>query len=178
MNFLPNNIISNASIELPMFELAFTEVDYRGVIPVFIAKVKCDETGLGKNWQRLVNYIAFNFQSRITDEFSVWNLYIFFVTNQNIDSALKYKIENDTFSSRKIVVEENASQEEIIEQHITNRDINFSLDNLQMSAPLLHDAIIVKYITTATTNKRLTEDHRISLRNIIAELKELGKNEI
>lgn len=170
MNYSSNEIITNAAKEFPMFELTFTEVTYKGIIPIFIARVNSEEA-LRDHWQRFVNYIAFNFQSRITDEFSVWNLYIFFVTNLNIDNALKYKIENDTFSSRKIVIEENASQEEIIEQHITNLDMNFAVENLGLSTSFEPDTIIGKYTATSSANKRRTEDHRSALRNIIAELK-------
>jgi hypothetical protein len=178
MSYLSDDFMSKVSQELPMFKLAFTEVNYNGVIPVFVARVQGGEKVLGEHWEKLSNHIAFNFQSCIADEFSVWNLYIFFVTSQTIDSALKYKIENDTFSSRKIVIEEDASIEEIIQEHITNNDINFSFERSDGSIVLKQDAVIGRYVLTTTATKRLTEDHRIALREIIKELKESEHNEI
>lgn len=46
------------------------------------------------------------------------------MANNSIDNDLKYQIENDTFSSRKIVIEGIFDLQKIIEKHILNSDIN------------------------------------------------------
>ena len=57
---------------------------------------------------------ASEYQLDETDEFERWNFYLFYVVdNKNtIDRNLKYEIEHDTISSRKIVVSKDELQDE------------------------------------------------------------------
>jgi hypothetical protein len=178
MSYSSSTTLDDASAKFPMFELTYTEINYEGVLPIFIARVIGEEQALKENWESLVNYIAFNFQSQLIEDFSVWNVYVFFVTENKINRSLKYKIENDTFSSRKIVIEENASQEEIISQHITNVDVKFTIENPIVNTELDADPLLKKYISRSTSSKRLTEDHRNCLKSIIRNLKESLSDEI
>jgi hypothetical protein len=81
------------------------------------------EEELKKIWITTSNYIAINFQAKIKDQFSKWNIYLFFQIRKNIGTDLKYKIENSTFSSRKIVIEGEESLATLINQHILNNDL-------------------------------------------------------
>lgn len=116
--------------------ITFRELDYNGKIPVFFVRCSSLEE-LAANWSRLVDTVAFDFQSQLNDQFQIWNIYIFFIrpagiTDRLIYNSLKLKIENDTFSSRKILVEDQDT-DEIINEHIVNKNLNFSTD--QVSGP-------------------------------------------
>lgn len=74
-------------------------------------------------WTTIRNFIAFEIQSTITDDFSKWNFYLFFRIKETLDKELKYKIENDTFSSRKIVVDFKSDMNQVIKDHIINSDL-------------------------------------------------------
>ncbi|RZJ89254.1 MAG: hypothetical protein EOO20_11450 [Chryseobacterium sp.] len=111
--------------------VSYQELNYNGKIPVFFVKC-CSIEELEKHWTGLVDSVAFDFQSQLTDEFQVWNIYMFFIKPLEIKdsvrfNSLKLKIENDTFSSRKIVVEDQAVGD-IINEHIVNKNVNFSVE--------------------------------------------------
>src|SRR5690554_1740908 len=132
-----------------MFEnvtVSYQELNYNGIIPVFFVRSNSLEE-LATNWTRLVDAIAFDFQSQLTDEFKIWNIYIFFlrpavVIDELTYTSLKLKIENDTFSSRKILVEDN-DFDAIINEHIVNKNLNFSTDKVdEPSAKFNADSLL------------------------------------
>lgn len=63
---------------------------------------------LEDKWKKIRNDIAMNCQRELTDDFERWNFYIFYVLKmgEHIDENLKFKIEHDTLSSRKIIISE------------------------------------------------------------------------
>ena len=74
------------------------------------------------------------YQPKLESVYEKWNLYIIYVTNDKTSKELKNKIENDKFSSRKIV-EDNFSQKfneqeanKLIIIHITNSDLKEIVD--------------------------------------------------
>lgn len=131
MNFSIDQFLKVTNNAFQLSSISYRELNYNGKIPVFF--IKCttiDE--LENNWARFVDSVAFDFQSQLTDEFQIWNIYMFFikphgVTDTGRFNSLKLKIENDTFSSRKIVVEEQEA-DEIINEHIVNKNVNFSIE--------------------------------------------------
>ena len=119
----------------PEFKPQLSKVQFIGTISVFSFFFE-SEADLNEKWESITSSIAVNYQSEFEDEgqeFERWNIYIFFVVRGNVDSQLKYKIENDKFSSRKIIqdnVDEvlNAdSISELIQKHITHSDLNKSV---------------------------------------------------
>ena len=50
------------------------------------------------------------------DSFNKWNMYLLFVTEENVSKKLQYKIENDTLAFRKII--ESNYYDEINEENI------------------------------------------------------------
>lgn len=64
------------------------------------------ETNLADIWEDFTNTIAGNFQANFENEYENWNVYVVFLAEIKIERALKYKIENDKYSSRKIVMDE------------------------------------------------------------------------
>jgi len=81
-----------------------------------------EELYLKDNWIAITNTIALHFQSKFKEDFERWNLYLFFLLPKSlkIKDELKYTIENDTFSSRKIIDVAEASIDMLIQKHIHN----------------------------------------------------------
>jgi hypothetical protein len=78
------------------------------------------ESTLTEQWSEIRNFIAYKFQANVDDEFCKWNIYLFFILPIPISLDIKYKIENDTFSSRKVVIENNDAYDTIIADHLLN----------------------------------------------------------
>ena len=112
----------------PDIETVLHVEDYVGKIHVFFARFP-SEVKLESDWEKLSNTIAMYYQSQLDSEFEIWNLYLFYVVGGDIERHIKYKIENDTVSSRKIVlVHDDAIDEDFInfsiEEHITNKNLH------------------------------------------------------
>lgn len=91
-----------------------------------------DSNYIQSNWQKFSSSISAIYQSSLTsrkDEFERWNFYIIYLSADKVPKDIKNKIENDKFSSRKII-EDNFTAEvnndianNIIIKHITNSDL-------------------------------------------------------
>ena len=92
---------------------SFDSFDVRSKILVCVTKCLTEDK-LRENWRNYRNDFAVEFQTDDIDEFERWNFYLFYVVdNKNaIDRSLKYEIEHDTISSRKIVVSKDELQDE------------------------------------------------------------------
>ena len=92
---------------------SFDSFDVRSKILVCVTKC-LTEVELRETWRNYRNDFAIEFQTDDIDEFERWNFYLFYVVdNKNaIDRSLKYEIEHDTISSRKIVVSKDELQDE------------------------------------------------------------------
>jgi len=105
----------------------YRNVEFGAIVPVFFVYPSSEKL-LKEKWEEIANLIAVDFQARQTNEYQVWNIYLFYVINNPIAKELKYKIENDTFSSRKIVVEKTKDIDSMISEHILN-NIYVNLEN-------------------------------------------------
>lgn len=63
---------------------------------------------IAERWEHVVGSVAGTYQASLTDEFSKWNIYLVFFTKYPLDIPLKYRIENNKFSMRKIVIDQNS----------------------------------------------------------------------
>lgn len=92
---------------------SFDSFDVRSKILVCVTKCLTEDE-LREPWRNYRNDFAIEFQTDDIDEFERWNFYLFYVVdNKNaIDRSLKYEIEHDTISSRKIVVSKDELQDE------------------------------------------------------------------
>lgn len=73
---------------------------------VYMFTIVLDEKMLNDNWESIQNKIALDFQSNIQKEIELWNIYIiFFIENKMEQKDLKYKIENDHYCARKILID-------------------------------------------------------------------------
>lgn len=106
-------------------------VDYNGSVSLFVVSFN-DETQLANNWDRVSSFIGAYYQSNLKTEYERWNVYILYIIGQKIQQGLKYKIENNRFSSRKIVIDgytkviDDINIKLLIEEHITNVDLSLT----------------------------------------------------
>ena len=102
---------------------------------ILVCVTKClTEDKLRENWRNYRNDFAVEYQTDDIDEFEKWNFYLFYVVdNKNaIDRNLKYEIEHDTISSRKIVVSKEELQDENGESLVA-RYIKYDIGQIQNS---------------------------------------------
>ncbi len=102
--------------------------------------LQADNVTINENWKRFSNMVAANYQNSgyMSDrEFDKWNFYIIYISKDTLSKELKNKIENDKFSSRKIV-EDSYSEEfndneasRLTIKHITNSDLKEIVDSTQ-----------------------------------------------
>ncbi|EKS4344803.1 hypothetical protein QB607_002797 [Clostridium botulinum] len=96
---------------------------------------------LKKYWQRIVNNTAMYVQANVNNRIEAFNIYIFFFADE-VSSDLAYKVEQDKYSSRKIVISrkmpENISE---IEKIIEDRLFECKTDDLYKE-PLIEATIV------------------------------------
>ncbi|WP_430412338.1 ABC-three component system middle component 1 [Kordia sp.] len=119
MSYSVNDTIEILKDKFRNFRFNFKEIEFGGSIPTFFIYPENDKL-LEENWIKIADTIAVDFQARLLDEFSAWNIYLFYVIDIPIRKELKYKIENDTFSSRKIIVDNTIDEDSMITEHIIN----------------------------------------------------------
>jgi len=124
-----NNLLTEAEFkadfakEFPDRKIEFQEVVFsnsEAKAYAFFIHFETENT-LSEEWSEIRNFIAYKFQANVDDEFCKWNIYLFFILPIPISLDIKYKIENDTFSSRKVVIENNAAYDTIIADHLLNK---------------------------------------------------------
>lgn len=124
-----NEEIKGAFENITFFELG--EIDFGGKIIVCFIQFSKTEN-LKVEWKDFNNFITAKYTTNIKDEYSKWNFYIFYISSEVVTKDLKYEIENNKFSSRKIIIENIAdiTQEfilKIISEFITNNSITFNV---------------------------------------------------
>ena len=114
------------------FSPVLLKVEFGGDISVFAFSFE-NESELSDNWMKITSSVAAYYQSTFDNEkndFERWNIYILFLAKTPVGSQLKYRIENDKFSSRKIVHENATTQinvdylQTLIDKYVIASDIN------------------------------------------------------
>lgn len=96
-------------------------------LPIYIFSLElCTEDELLNVWEKVNNDIAINFQSRIENEISRWNIYIYFFIKETVNTITKYNIEQDTYCARKIVIE-NFKEDNCIKEYIEKKLFSFDI---------------------------------------------------
>jgi len=135
MNSTSTDISISIILEMfPDLNIQLHKIKYIDYVHAFFIKFPSIAV-LEKEWENVNNAIAFHYQARLENEFEIWNLYLFYVTDKQAGKDIKYRIENDTFSSRKIVLDQSKSVdiefvEKQLESHITNTDLGNGKQNL------------------------------------------------
>lgn len=167
--------IITSSFELNHFSIG--KVHFGGeVIVCFVNFI--DDTVLRNQWKELNSYLTAKFIPTVKDDYSKWNFYVFYLSNETVEKQLKYEIENNKFSSRKIVIQKvnSITEKEInllISEHITNDNIQIGVEKKQ-SIKFKKNTSLSKIIDKLSLNKRSDDD----LQNALDSLEKIYKNEI
>lgn len=103
-------------------------------ISVFFIRTESKDLEDNDLWQEIAEEIAIQYQPKLESIYEKWNLYIIYLTSDKIPKELKNKIENNKFSSRKIVEDNYSSSfntkelNKLIIKHITNSDLKKILE--------------------------------------------------
>lgn len=91
--------------EFPQLKFSLLATTNGEPINCFLCRISSQET-LEQTWSRVTSLIAAEFQTHLESDFEIWNIYLVFVCSFPVDRALQYRIENDRFSMRKIILQE------------------------------------------------------------------------
>lgn len=119
MKLLHNDAdISFLAKQFPDIEFSlFRSDDPANFISCFVARFsnsdKCEKT-----WLDITSLIALEYQETLHDESAEWNIYLVILCHESMKKSLKYQIENDRFSLRKMVLDGtqyvNINKEQVI----------------------------------------------------------------
>lgn len=174
----------------PRFKPQLSKIDFIGTISIFSFFFE-SEKELYDNWEVITSSIAAYYQSELDDEtkeFERWNIYIIFFVRGNVSNQLKYKIENDKFSSRKIV-KDNISDSintnlisKLISEHIVNSDLDISkLDNMEqidVNSTYSNDSKIYQLIENSNLKISGRNTDKEELENLYQQIIKEVKDEI
>ena len=130
-------------------------------------------------WETLSAVVASNFQSQLENDIELWNIYIIFFINDNITREVKYEIEQDKYSSRKIVFDYstysiiNDDEEKLVDllekklfilqsKVIKNSNFGTSEDIIKKNDPLIIEALNSSVIGN---KKDSFYEHYVNLKN-------------
>jgi hypothetical protein len=112
-------ILSESSKSISFLTESFSELDFKlfdtkttDSINCFVCSGNTNVTLL-KYWSQITSCIATEFQAKLNNKYLAWNIYLVFLCTETIDKTLKYKIENDKFSMRKLVIDNPHIQNDI-----------------------------------------------------------------
>ncbi|MBF8982716.1 hypothetical protein IZY60_04095 [Lutibacter sp. B2] len=95
-----------------------------------------NQEDLRKNWQEIMKNVSFYIQAKLSKIIELYNIYILFFAKE-IDHEVMYKIEQDKYSSRKIIVQREMPEEEeelkkMVNEIIFEFRIEISEENLKL----------------------------------------------
>lgn len=144
-------------------------------IPVIFIHFK-DLNHLKKYWREFNSFITAEYLIKLKNDFSKWNSYVFYITDSSVQRPLKYEIENNKFSTRKIVIE-SISQDidenllkNILSEHIINDNIDYNVKNQDIES-FTKDIIINEALIATSFNKSNTDKEE----NLLKVLNHLEK---
>ncbi|MED3541310.1 ABC-three component system middle component 1 [Bacillus toyonensis] len=83
-----------------------------------------DQEELKEKWQPISSDIALHFQGSLQSNIEIWNIYILFIVRGKVSNELRYFVEQNKYSSRKLVVDKRReSISEIDIQEIVNEKL-------------------------------------------------------
>lgn len=144
-----------------------------------------DSASLELNWQRLNSAISVELKPFLTTEFSKWNLYLFLIVSERVSKEIKYVVENNKFSSRKIVLD-NFRREfgtddisTILTEHITNTDLMPESDSQSIQGSgYKSDTVVWKTVADFQEPLKKGKDDHIRLEQVLLEIENKLKDEV
>jgi len=108
---LESSILNNIKITYSLDTLELYKISNNYELLVYFVKTD----NLDSHWEEINSSLTQGLDEYL-DGFNKWNMYLFFVTEDDITKELQYKIENDTLAFRKIT--ESNYDSEINEENI------------------------------------------------------------
>lgn len=140
--------------QFPTINVRYREVPIgKGLAHAFHIPISSSEE-LQERWRELSNFIALHFQREIEINFEQYNLYLFFEVPEEIEKDLKYKIENDIFSSRKIIILKGQKFKSITSYHILNTLHEVDTDSQKASTPYERNPTLTEIMDGKILKKR------------------------
>jgi hypothetical protein len=126
-----------------LFDLVECRVKTENQYNVYIfTLVLEDEEKLIANWKDICGEIAIYFQGELEKEIEIWNIYVLFLIGSSVNSQTRYSIEQNKYSSRKLVIE-NVNRplgiekiEGIINEKLFNLNVNLPSSQSSVSEPI------------------------------------------
>ncbi len=132
-----SDVITKLKEKFSNCDFSFTLLKENVNISVFFVFAKSTIFSEDDLWQKISKEIALKYQSKLENVYEKWNLYVIYLTTDLTSKELKNKIENDKFSSRKIVEDSynekfsNNEANRLIVKHITNSDLKHVVEKTQ-----------------------------------------------
>lgn len=161
------DIITQIKNNFDVQEAVVRNLTFGSNIPVILVQFKSLDN-LEKHWKELNSMVTAEYLIKLDNDFSKWNSYIFFVTEE-IPKPLKYEIENNKFSTRKIVIEMKTPLinddviNNIVSEHIVNDDIQFEVQTIDVGEFSKNDLVGKIFDDFIKDNPKKTDDNTIEL---------------
>lgn len=173
-----NRVFEDISDEIKekygLSDLKFVKVDKLGEMYILFCSFS-DGKKMEVLWDKVTSIIASKISNLLETDFERWNVYLFLTTNKRIEPAIQYKIENDTFFCRKVVVrlkDRDFSEHtisDLIDEYILNYDI--SLPSLDDTARKLYTPKSIVYKMVESHYERGKSDLEKSYDELYKSLK-------
>lgn len=170
--------------DFPDYEIKLFRSSSFHYINCFVCYVS-EEKRLIDDWDKIVGLIAGDFQAELDNDLEIWNIYLIFCTESDVNNSLIYEIENNKFAMRKLVAcmanwNTNYNIEDYIKEEIfctdlelTNKSENFlSIDTVFISK--LHEKIM--FMSETENLEKI--NYELCLKQIDDLIELVAKNEI
>ena len=105
---------------------------------------------LEEEWIMIRDDIAMKYQRSLTDDFERWNFYLFYVIEdiESLPRNLKFKIEHNTLSSRKIIISAKEIEGNDIPEYLIHKYLCYTIEteNAVDGKPFVKDDKVVELI--------------------------------
>lgn len=105
---------------------------------------------LEEEWIMIRDDIAMKYQRSLTDDFERWNFYLFYVVEdiESLRRNLKFKIEHNTLSSRKIIISAKEIEGNDIPEYLIRKYLCYTIEteNAVDGKPFVKDDKVVELI--------------------------------
>lgn len=103
-----------------------------------------------EEWIMIRDDIAMKYQRSLTDDFERWNFYLFYVVEdiESLRRNLKFKIEHNTLSSRKIIISAKEIEGNDIPEYLIHKYLCYTIEteNAVDGKPFVKDDKVVELI--------------------------------
>jgi hypothetical protein len=166
------------------FSLHRAKIGENSFLTVFSCWVENEEL-LEMFWSRINNLIGTEYQTKLHDEFSSWNIYLAFFIPAEVSNALKYNIENETFFMRKVVFDskekalDKASISTYLNNHILGKDIRIEQRSNQEADPeSSYSSVTQKLLADKLPMSKARDDKELREKWLAKVISEVKNNEV